>query len=317
MRLFPCLFVALLAAAGPLRGAEAYQAWHERTAMLLIAQRCKAMDKLEQAALLSGQVQARGALLRDGQDPGELDAVQSDLMRRAEKISCQDPKVQNEIGKMHDAAQLWAHLVDMRYPGRWQSWMARRDDARDKARWRVRAPLQGPAGSALDFGLIAEGDQLFLALVAPASLAPSRVTLRMRDPQKLAQPLAPDMLRLMQRSGDSPASLMPPASVTQSFIAVQKRPAQASLTTAAGDKPIRAVVYRFSTAALHAFSALDPRDVAALKLLYGDRTGISPGQQLVYIERADFNAARLFAETTSGDLDQAPVAAESAAGEHN
>ena len=312
MRLLPCLVIVLLAAAGAVRSAEAYQAWHERTAMLLIAQHCKALDRLEQAALLSGQVQARGALLRSGKDPETLDTVQDDLMRRAQNLSCANDKVQNEIARMHDAARLWAHLVDMRFPGRWQSWTARRDDARSKPRWRVRTSLQGPGNDTLDFGLVASGAQLFLALATPADVPPSQVVLLMRDPQKLAQPMAPELMRLMRRNGGRLASLMPPPSVLQGFVAVQKLPAPDSLVMDAEGRVHKAVLFRFSAAALRAFSALDPRDVAALKLHYSKRSGIRPRQQMVYVERADFNAARLFAETTAGDLDKAPVAFDAA-----
>ncbi len=312
MRFLFCLAIILLMAAGPGRSAEAYQAWHERTAMLLIAQHCAALDRLEQAALLSGQVQARGALLRSGKDPAELDAVQNELMRRAQNISCQDARVQSEIERMHDAARLWVHLVDMRFPGRWQSWTARRDDARDKARWRVRTPLQGPGGSTLDFGLAARADRLFLVLVTPAKAAPSRVILRMRDPQKLAHPMPPDLMRLMQRNDASPAGLMPPPSVLQGFVAVQKTAAPETLAMDDRGRARKAKLFRFPAAALRAFSALDPRDVAAVELHYSKRSGIRPRQQTVYIERADFNAARLFAETTMEDLDQAPVIADAA-----
>lgn len=282
--------------AAPGVGAEAFEAYRERTSMLLIAAHCNTLGAVEHAALVSGQVQARGTLLRAGEDPQKLDALKMDLSRRAERVSCDQSDVQTEIARMQDAAQIWLRLYTMRFPARWQNWEARRDDARVKARWRVRAPLSDTDGTIVDFGLVAEGERVFLDLVVLGGKKPSSVILHMRDARRLEEPLGKDMLRLLGRSGDTPASLMPPQSVVQSFFAVDKMPAPPSLTGEGGASS-KAVLFRFSDKALSAFSALDPRDVVALELIYPARAGARQKRERIYAEAGDFIAARLFAET--------------------
>jgi len=293
---FVLFVLAMLGHAAPGVGAEAFEAYRERTSMLLIAAHCDTLGALEHAALVSGQVQARGTLLRAGEDPQKLDDLQMDLSRRAERVSCDQSDVQTEIARMQDAAQIWSRLYTMRFPARWQNWEARRDDARNKARWRVRAPLSDTRGTIVDFGMVAEGEKVFLDLVVLGGKKPNSVILHMRDVKRLAEPLGKDLLRLMGRTGDNPASLMPPQSVVQSFFAVDKMPAPPSLTGESGGSS-KAILFRFADKALSAFSALDPRDVVALELIYPARSGARPKRERIYAEAGDFIAARLFAET--------------------
>ncbi len=296
MRFFILFLLAAWGLTGPAFGAGAFEAYRERTSMLLLATHCGALGELEHAALLSGQSQARGALLRDGQDPEELDALQNDLARRADQVLCSREDVQNEISRMREAAQTWVRLYTMQFPARWQNWEARRDDAREKARWRVRAPLRGDHETLVDFGLVASEDKVFLDLVVLGGQSPSSVMLHMRDASRLAAPLDPDLLRLMGRRGDGPANLMPPQSVVHSYFATDKMPAPTSLT--GEDRGVsRAVLFRFPDKALAAFTALDPRDVVALELIYPGRAGGRQQRTRIYAEAGDFIAARLFAET--------------------
>ncbi len=290
-----CLLV-LLGINTPALGAEAYEAYRERTSIFLIAAHCDALGDLERVALLAGQAQARGALLRAGEDLAKLDDLQADLMRRATQLSCDREDVQTEIARMREAAQVWSRLYTMRFPARWQNWEARRDDARDKARWRVRTPLNSTSGTVMDFGLVARGEKVFLDLVVLGGRTPSSVTLHMRDPKRLKAPMDNDLLRLMGRNGDSPENLMPPQSVMQSFFAIDKMSAPVSLTGETGKKS-KAVLFRFADKALAAFSALDPRDVVALELVYPARAGAKFKRERIYAEAGDFAAARLFAQT--------------------
>jgi hypothetical protein len=282
--------------AAPTWSAEAKAAYRERTSMLLLAEHCNALGKMEKTALVSGQIQARGALLRSGEDARTLDVLQADLTKRAELVSCERDDVRAIIARMNDAAQVWLHLYTMRFPARWQSWEARRDDAREKARWRVRAPLSGTKGTLMDFGLVAEGEQVFLDLVVFSGRAPSSIILRMRDPKRMAAPMNADMLRLMGRKGDGPANLMPPKSVMQSFFATDKMPAPLSLTGEDREGG-KAVLFRFGQKALAAFSTLDPRDVVEFELIFPARRGLEQRREHLYAEAGDFAAARLFAQT--------------------
>ncbi len=299
--------MVVLTISGKALGAEAFEAWRERTSMLLLASHCQTLGELEQAALLSGQVQARGALLRAGKDPQSLDDILSDLASRAERVSCEREDVQAEISRMNEAAQVWSHMYSMRFPARWQNWEARRDDAREKPRWRVRVPLQDKAGNILDFGLVAQGENVFLGLTVMGGQVPSSVILQMRDSSRLAAPLDDDLLRLMGRKGDGPARLLPPKSVLQSFFAIDKSAAPASLTGEASKsgKINKAVMFRFAEKALDAFSALDPRDVVALELVFPARRGKRQRREYIYAEAGDFAAARLFAQTFPQEPDNA------------
>lgn len=296
VRLIGFCLLALMGCRTPALGAEAFEAYRERTSMLLLASHCKALSPLEKAALLSGQVQARGTLLRGGEDPQTLDALLLDLSRRAKVVSCDRDDVKAEIARMQDAARLWTHLNTMRFPSRWQNWEARRDDAREKPRWRVRVPLRDSSGALLDFGLVADGEKVFLDLVVLDGKAPASVILHMRDTNRLATPMNAEMLRLMGRTGDSPENLMPPQSVVHSFFAADKMPAPYSLI-GEPEKKSTAVLFRFKDKALDAFSALDPRDVVALELVYPRQAGVRKTRQRIYAEAGDFAAARLFAQT--------------------
>jgi hypothetical protein len=294
--LFVFTWLLFGALAAPAWSAEAKQAYHERTSMLLLAEHCNVLGEMEKTALVSGQIQARGALLRSGEDIRKLDALQVDLAKRAELVSCERDDVRAIIARMNNAAQVWLHLYTMRFPARWQSWEARRDDAREKARWRVRAPLSGTKGTLMDFGLVAEGEQVFLDLVVFSGLAPSSVILRMRNPKRMAAPMNADMLRLMGRKGDGPAKLIPPQSVLQSFFATDKMPAPLSLTGEDREDG-KAVLFRFGQKALAAFTALDPRDVVEFELVFPARRGLKQRRERLYAEAGDFAAARLFAQT--------------------
>ncbi len=315
---------------GPAWGVEAYEAYRERTSMLLIAQHCGTLSPLEHAALVSGQVQARGTLLRAGEDLQSLDDLYTDLAKRAANVACDNEDVHNEIVRMQEAAELWSRMFTMVFPARWQNWEARREDALEKARWRVRSPLNGPDGVMMDFGLVAHGEEVFLDLLVLGGRTPSSVLLHMRDPKLLAAPLNDDLLRLLGRTKDGrtidgPASFMPPQSVVQSFFAADKIPVPPSLFSDAGfsqsgpgkaksDADAQSILFRFGAKALSAFSAMDPRDVVAIELVYPARYSgkNGPVRERVYVEVGDFVAARLFAETfpeediTAPELAQVP-----------
>ncbi len=295
-RIFAFFLLAILGSGKPVFGADAFTAYRERTSILLIAMHCDALGKLEKTALVSGRAQARGALLRAGKTVQELDELEADLARRAALIACDREDVQTEITRMREAAQIWSRLYTMRFPSRWQNWEARRDDARNKARWRVRAPLSNASDTAMDFGLVAQGEKAFLDLVVLGGRTPTSVVLHIRDSNKLKEPMDNDLLRLMGRTGDSPKNLMPPQSVTQSFFAIDKMLAPPSLTGETG-KSSTAILFRFADKALHAFSHLDPRDVVALELVYPPHAGAKLRRERVYAEVGDFASARLFAET--------------------
>ncbi len=311
MRLFLKFLMVFLLVPTLAGAVDAGNAYHERLSMLLIGKACNALEPTEYMALQTGQLQARGALLRGGYSAHELAQMKADLTARAERISCTDERVVEELARIRSAAAVWQHLYEMQFPARWQSWTARRDEAREKARWRVRSLLHTKAGYPVLWGLSAHGAAVFLDVVVIGGKPPASVVLHMRDGTKLDEPLSPDMLRLMGRASDSITDLAPPKSVQKSYFAMAEMAAPPSLVPLEIVKDMKrkdrkSVLFRFSADALAAFSALDPRDIVSVELIYPARRHQQRTHETLFAEAGDFQAARLFSEAVMLAQESAP-----------
>ena len=265
--------VVLVTAAAP-AGAESAASGllYERALMSAAGVRCGLFSPGVAAALEASRGQARGAALRAGDGAAAVQATEARATAKAAEVDCRDPGLQTAAARVRDAYADYAKLSVMRFPGARSAWRAERPDPRlPGERWALVEALPGTGGWML-FGVV-DGRPVLLDARRGAAMA-SGVRLSLRDPGRLQQPFL---------SGP------PPSDVSRVFLASTRGPAARALLPAGANSGL---LYRFPVEALSALSALDPREVARLELIYPaagrDRVLAVP------LEIGDLAAARAF-----------------------
>lgn len=272
-RLALFLMLALPVEAGA--GSAASGLLYERTLMGAAGARCGLFSAPVGAALGAAREQARGAALRAGDPPAAVAAVAATEARaqaRAAAVDCRSPALRTAADRVRQAFADYARLPVMRFPGPRSAWRAERSDPRlTGARWRLVQALPGGGGWLL-FGSVDGVPALLDARRGAAPAAYARV--RLRDPGRLDRPFL-----------DGP----PPPAVSAGMLASSREPAARSLWPAGATG---ATLYRFPPALLPRLGALDPREMAAVELVYPaaghDRVVSAP------LEVGDLRAAQAF-----------------------
>lgn len=272
---------ALAAPAAALAVPAAAQYLYERTLMSAADVRCHLFAPAVGRSLSAARMQAHDAALRAGETPDGVAALEARAQAKAAATPCNAPGLKLAAERLRTAYADYAKLQTLTFPGVRTSWKAERPYPayHGPPRWGLVQTTVGQGGWML-FGVV--NGQVAL-LDARRNVAPAAsVRLVLRDPARLDQPYV-DARR------NDPAAQMPPLDVSQVFIARSRAPAPKSLWPAGAQN---AVTYQFPAEALPALARLDPREMAAVELVYpslkGDRVATS------WIEVGDLAAARAF-----------------------
>jgi hypothetical protein len=246
---------------------------YERTLMGAAGVRCGLFTPQVLDALATAREQARGAALRAGDSPAAAAATQARALQRAGAVDCRSAGLQTAAGRVREAYASYARLMQMRFPGPRSAWLALRPAPGVKGpRWAVVQALPGSGGWLL-FG-VADGRPALLDARRGAGPAAS-ARLLLRDPGRLDRPFL-----------QGP----PPPSVSSAVLAAARSPAARTLWPAGATG---ATLYLFPQDLLGRLERLDPREVAAVELIYP-----AAGRDRVVaasLEIGDLRAAAAFA----------------------
>ncbi|MAP95874.1 MAG: hypothetical protein CMK07_13065 [Ponticaulis sp.] len=280
------------------RAAE--QAFLERTSLQAADDKCGYFTELERTALTSGQLQARGALLRAGVPADAIDSAASEVIRFANTQDCGAADFNTAAGYLKNAFSAYIGTMLMEFPGAESVWKASR------SRWDTWRVVQD--GSSKDylyqFGLLApdiDDPEAFPAnysrpLDNPLVSKPFRLTvdLFLTDDQTL-----PSTARILVRNeAKSPEPWLgaifsgkpgpPPRTVTSAYW-----PSERVLIEE--EKGQRRARFVFSDDATQALAQLDPRERFEILIQPSARAEDQTTKSLV-LEVGDFQAAHLFAK---------------------
>lgn len=279
---------------------DAEQAFLERTSLRAADDKCGYFTDLERTALISGQLQARGELLRSGVFTREaIDSAEAEVTYYANTRPCGDPDFMAARSHLKDAFSAFIGTMVMDYPGLTATWNASR------SRWDTWRVVQ--SGSTEDwmfkFGLLApvledpddfpaafarpldaplQTDPFILAveiILAEDEAAPSLARILIRDPQKAPEPWLGSLF------GDEITP--PPLGLTTAYWASARELVKNPKT---GETHLR---FTFSDEATEAIKTLDPREQFQIAILPDARSGRTAPKFLT-IEVGDFAAAQAF-----------------------
>jgi hypothetical protein len=224
------------------------------------------------AALEAARLQARGAALQAGDARAAVEATEQRALAKAAATGCWAAGLQTAADRVRKAFAGYAALRAMRFPGPQSAWQAERRDPRLKGpRWTLVEALPGTGGWLL-FGLVDGRPALLDARRGAAPAASAQI--RLRDPARTAEPYL---------AGP------PPEPIARTFIASARGGAAPALLPAGAST---GVLYGFVPELAAALATLDPRESAAVALVYP-----AAGRERVYaarLEVGDFAAARAF-----------------------
>ncbi len=266
----------------------------KRTAIFAFANKCGLLSDSELLAVKSGQLQARGALLRSGILASEVNRLDMIARQSVIGIDCENPEALAEIDRVKTSHSHWLKMKSLEYPGQYRSWQTRRDDVISQRHWRTIQEIEkADTGSVLLGSSILDG-QYSLDIVIENQPAPRSVLLRMRDPQKLPNPPNEFLRKLLKLPMKGVSGLAPPDSATNTYFATHRVMAETGMLSAS--EGVSGVRFGFDREVLQAFSELEPTEAISIDLYWSNGLGKPDRHKRLYAEVGDFMAARIFAE---------------------
>ena len=280
---------------------EAEQAFLERTSLRAADEKCGYFTDLERAALTSGQLQARGSLLRAGFSVYDIELAATEVARFANSQDCGDAEFMQAVIHLKDAFSAFIGTMVMNFPGRdadwnasrsrWDTWRIVQDGSTPDYMFqfgllapRDTNPEDFPASFArpLDNPLIEEPFDLAVDLfLQEDDIAPSTARILIRDPDKSSEP----WLGAVFSGQPGP----PPRGITSAYW-----PRERTVITDEDDEDDRRARFVFDEAAAEAMMQLDPRERVEIIIQPNPRSGETEPKVLV-VEVGDFAAAWFFA----------------------
>ena len=280
---------------------DAEQAYLERTSLQAADEKCAYFTDLERSALMSGQLQARGSLLRAGFSIDDIELAATEVTRFANSRDCGDAEFMQAVIHLKDAFSAFIGTMVMNFPGRdadwnasrsrWDTWRIVQDGSSPDYMFqfgllapRNTNPEDFPASFSrpLENPLIEEPFDLAVDLfLQETDIAPSTARILIRDPEKSPQPWLGAVF-----SGEPGP---PPRSITSAYW-----PRERSVIVDEEDEDDRRARFIFNTDANEALMRLDPRERVEIIVQPNPRSGETEPEVLV-VEVGDFTAAYFFA----------------------
>ena len=259
----------------------ASQYLYERALMGAADGRCHLFTPAIGRALSAARAQARNAVLRGGASSADVEATERRAMAKAASVDCHAPGLKLAADRLRVAFADYAKLQTLSFPGVRAGWKAERPypGYHGAPRWGLAQGVLGQGGWMV-FGIT--GGQVTLLDGRPDSAPAPIARIVFRNPAILSEPYV-DLRR------NDPADQVAPAAVSQTFIARGRTSAARSLLPAGARTGL---AYQFPPDVMAALAQLDPREMAALQLVYpgpkGDRVVTG------WVEVGDLAAARAF-----------------------
>jgi hypothetical protein len=280
-----------LAAMPALATAEApSDLYYERALMHFADGRCRLFTPELASALGAAEAQARGAALRAGASPDQLQAVSARAAGTASRLSCRSSDLQLAAARVRQGFDGYSRLLRMTFPGDVAAWRADRSLPAASPVWRLSQEARLGGGS-VTFGLAGDWN-------APAELLavsdfgpgpqPYAARLLLRDPARAPEPY----LSALHPGASARLPLsarIPPPGAARVFVADDRALAGQTLAPAGAKS---ALAFSFPASAIAALADLDPREAVSVAFLFQGPHGDI--ERRAYIEVGDFAAGRAF-----------------------
>lgn len=280
------VFAAALATLGaaPAWAATPSELFYERSLMSAAGARCGLFSPALAGALDAGRAQARGAALRAGSSPAQLDGVQQRAHAKAAAVACNSKDLTTAAGRVRRAFEGFALLQRMNYPGDRATWSADRASSQSIPFWRLSQPASFGADR-LVFGLAGHASDLTAVAAFADGSQPYSARLVMRDPARTQGPYLND------RNGGGLAGNAAPRNASRVFGA-EGRSAAPAPTLLPKDAD-RGMSFRFPREAADVIARLDPREAVTIEFVVQGRGGRETVRR-AFVEVGDFAAGRAF-----------------------
>lgn len=262
---------------------HADEVFAERTAALALDERCELFGRGQRAALHAARLQARGALLRSGVEPGRLNEFETMVRDDTAAQDCDATETREMQAAVADAYEAYLRIPSMHFPGDVYAWDANRTTYASEADW----VMQQDTGE-LMAGLTAIDGQIRFTIATQMAGRFSGVVLVVRDPEQEPDLYDPTLGGIFQPPEEAPWARWTPPDRARRLIWASERVRGEPIEALTGDA--QAHVFRFPDSAAHALTALDPRE--SVRIDYLDLEGKPVLSS--YFEVGDFGAALAF-----------------------
>lgn len=280
---FKALAFGLFGLAGAAHAQDADLIFGERTAAMAMDTHCALFTARQRAALDAARLQARGALLRSGISPAQIQAYGQGIANDAGGRDCDAPETTAMRDRVLVAFEGYLRVPNMTFPGTAFSWLADRQILTEEPVW---ALIQDTGQIRAGVSVI-DGELRFTIALPDTGQFISAI-LVMRNITREPRLYDPTMAGMFAGPADAAwAHWTPPEYARQQVWASDQMdgaPAQALSGTEQGH------LFRFPISVVQQLAALDPRETARVDLM--DRNGDRVASN--YFEIGDFAAAIAF-----------------------
>ncbi len=278
---------------------DAEQAFLERTSLAAADEKCKYFTDLERSALIAGQLQARGVLLRAGFTIDDIDKAAQEVQLYANRQPCGSEDFMKARSHLKSAFQAFIGTMVMDYPGeekiwnasrsRWDTWRLVQNGSSDAFPFQfgllapmLKDPNDFPAAFArpLDAPLQTEPFTLSLDIKLPETMsAPSLARILLRDEAKAPEPWLGSIFKKVHAP--------PPRALTKAYWSSGRE----EITDE--ESGVTTLRFTFSPETTAAIEKLDPRERFEIAITPNAR---SASAETIYleVEVGDFAAGHAF-----------------------
>ncbi|WP_417489522.1 hypothetical protein [Maricaulis sp.] len=265
----------------------------ERTAALAMDAHCDLFTDRQRAALDAARLQARGALLRSGIAPDQIQAYGAEIAAEARRRDCVSSEVLAMRDRVLTAFDGYLRVGNMTFPGIAFSWFANRQILTDEPVW---ALLQDTGRIRVGISRV-EGDISFTIALPNGGnyISAVLVTRNMQSAPELYDPTMGGMFA--GPASASWAQWTPPDYARRLVWASDQMNGPAADALAGAPQ---GHVFRFPPSVVQQLGRLDPRETARIDLMgrNGERVASD------YFEIGDFAAAVAFLRAAISDTSQ-------------
>lgn len=282
-RAIQAMAMGLFALAGNAQAQNADLIFGERTAALAMDQHCALFTDRQRAALEAARLQARGALLRSGISPAQLQAYGDEFADDAGARACDAEETLAMRARVLTAFEGYLRVPNMAFPGETYSWTADRQIITDEPVW----ALLEDTGR-IRTGISSVDGELRFTVALPRGGNYISAILVMRDIARAPTLYDPTMGGMFAGPANASWARWTPPDYARKLVWASDQmngPAANALAGVASGH-----VFRFPVSVVQQLAALDPRETAHIDLM--DRNGERIASE--YFEIGDFAAAIAF-----------------------
>lgn len=282
-RAIQAMAVGLFALGGNASAQNADLIFGERTAALAMDQHCTLFTDRQRAALEAARLQARGALLRSGITPSQLQDYGDEIAANATALACDAEEILAMQARVLTAFEGYMRVPNMAFPGDTFAWRADRQIITDEPVW---ALLQDTGR--VRAGISSVGGEIGFTVALPAGGNYISAILVMRNIDRAPNLYDPTMGGMFAGPANAPWARWTPPDYARRLVWASGQMDGPAANTLAG--AAQGHVFRFPISVVQQLAELDPRETAHIDLM--NRNGERVASE--YFEIGDFAAAIAF-----------------------